>query len=40
VSSWFHGKELAMALGGSTAAGRLGSTLNTLLTPKIYTWCS
>lgn len=27
-----------MALGSSTAASRLGSSLNTLLTPRIYQW--
>mmetsp|Transcript_8996 Transcript_8996/g.10111 ORF Transcript_8996/g.10111 Transcript_8996/m.10111 type:complete len:479 (+) Transcript_8996:49-1485(+) len=38
VSKWFKGKELAFALGMNISIGRLGSSLNSFISPKIYTW--
>lgn len=37
VSKWFKGKELAFALGMNISIGRLGSSLNSFISPKIYT---
>jgi nitrate/nitrite transporter NarK len=36
LSQWFLDKELAFALGISIAAGRIGSSANTFITPKLY----
>ena len=36
VAKWFGDKELAFALGLNIAVSRLGSTVNTALTPRLY----
>ena len=36
VAKWFGDKELAFALGLNIAIARLGSTVNTALTPRLY----
>lgn len=38
IAKWFAGKELSFALGLTICVARLGSSLNSLLSPKIYNW--
>lgn len=38
TAKWFMGKELAFALGATLCISRIGSSLNSFLSPKIYGW--
>ena len=38
TSLWFAGKEMALAIGVTITFSRLGSSFNSLITPKIYAW--
>jgi len=38
TAKWFKGKEVAFAMGATLCVARLGSSLNSFLSPKIYHW--
>jgi len=38
TAKWFKGKEVAFAMGATLCVARLGSSLNSVLSPKIYHW--
>jgi len=38
IAKWFMGKELSFALGTGLCIGRLGSSLNSFVSPKLYDW--
>jgi nitrate/nitrite transporter NarK len=38
TAKWFVGKELAFAMGLTLCVARLGSSLNSVFSPKIYVW--
>lgn len=38
ITKWFKGKELAFAFGINLTVSRMGSSLNSYMTPRIYEW--
>jgi len=38
IANWFMGKEFAFALGATTCISRIGSSVNSFLSPKAYYW--
>jgi len=38
TAKWFKGKEVAFAMGASLCVSRLGSSLNSFTSPKIFNW--